>query len=75
MIFIVKKLADRLFKIPLLKKVRYALCPMPYALCPMPYAHEYLIFLRKAIYLTLTTCDVTAPKLRAIAFYFLYYKF
>jgi hypothetical protein len=21
-----------------LKKVRYALCPMPYALCPMPYA-------------------------------------
>jgi hypothetical protein len=22
---------------------------MPYALCPMPYAHEYLIFLRKAI--------------------------
>ncbi|WP_445174402.1 hypothetical protein, partial [Microcoleus sp.] len=24
-------------------------CPMPYALCPMPYAHEYLIFLRKAI--------------------------
>jgi len=23
---------------------------MPYALCPMPYAHEYLIFLRKAIY-------------------------
>ncbi|WP_445171002.1 hypothetical protein, partial [Microcoleus sp.] len=27
----------------------YALCPMPYALCPMPYAHEYLIFLRKAI--------------------------
>ncbi|WP_445176756.1 hypothetical protein [Microcoleus sp.] len=28
----------------------YALCPMPYALCPMPYAHEYLIFLRKAIH-------------------------
>ena len=24
-------------------------CPMPYALYPMPYAHEYLIFLRKAI--------------------------
>jgi len=23
---------------------------MPYALCPMPYAHEYLIFLRKAIH-------------------------
>jgi len=22
---------------------------MPYALCPMLYAHEYLIFLRKAI--------------------------
>ena len=21
-----------------LKKVRYALCPMPYALCPMPYS-------------------------------------
>ena len=36
--------------IAVLKKVRYALCPMPYALCPMPYAHEYLIFLRKAIY-------------------------
>jgi hypothetical protein len=35
--------------IAVLKKVRYALCPMPYALCPMPYAHEYLIFLRKAI--------------------------
>jgi transposase len=29
--------------IAVLKKVRYALCPMPYA-------HEYLIFLRKAIY-------------------------
>jgi len=28
--------------IAVLKKVRYALCPMPYA-------HEYLIFLRKAI--------------------------
>jgi hypothetical protein len=37
--------------IAVLKKVRYALCPMPYALCPMPYAHEYLIFLRKAIHL------------------------
>jgi hypothetical protein len=24
--------------IAFLKKVRYALCPMPYALCPMPYA-------------------------------------
>ncbi len=24
--------------IAVLKKVRYALCPMPYALCPMPYA-------------------------------------
>ena len=35
--------------IAVLKKVRYTLCPMPYALCPMPYAHEYLIFLRKAI--------------------------
>gem|GEM_PF-2732394 len=23
---------------------------MPYALCPMPYAHEYLIFLKKAIF-------------------------
>jgi len=38
------------FTIAVLKKVRYALCPMPYALCPMPYAHEYLIFLRKAIH-------------------------
>ena len=36
--------------IAVLKKVRYALCPMPYALCPMPYAQSYLIFLRKAIY-------------------------
>ena len=35
--------------IAVLKKVRYALCPMPYALCPMPYAQSYLIFLRKAI--------------------------
>src|SRR4028118_1913917 len=26
------------FPIAVLKKVRYALCPMPYALCPMPYA-------------------------------------
>ena len=26
---------------------------MPYPLCPMPYAHEYLIFLRKAIQLLL----------------------
>ncbi len=26
-----------------------ALCPMPDARCPMPYAHEYLIFLIKAI--------------------------
>jgi transposase len=41
------KLADD--RIAVLKKVRYALCPMPYALCPMPYAHEYLIFMRKAI--------------------------
>ncbi len=24
-------------------------CPMPNAPCPMPHAHEYLIFLRKAI--------------------------
>ena len=44
-----------LLYIALLRKVRYALCPMPYALCPMPYAlcpmpyaHEYLIFLRIA---------------------------
>ena len=36
--------------IAVLKKVRYALCPMPYALCPMPYAQSYLIFLRNAIY-------------------------
>jgi len=36
-----------------LKKVRYALCPMPNALCPMPYALEYLIFLRKAIHSSL----------------------
>jgi hypothetical protein len=40
--------------IAVLKKVRYALCPMPYALCPMPYAlcpmHVgYLMLLRKAI--------------------------
>ena len=35
--------------IAVLKKVRYALSPMPYPLCPIPYAHEYLIFLRKAI--------------------------
>ena len=35
--------------IAVLKKVRYALCPMPYALCPMPYTQSYLIFLRKAI--------------------------
>jgi len=27
-----------LYYIAVLKKVRYALCPMPYALCPMPYA-------------------------------------
>jgi len=26
--------------IAVLKKVRYALCPMPYALCPMPYARR-----------------------------------
>jgi len=39
-------------RIAVLKKVRYALCPIPYALCPMPYAHEYLIFLRKAISLS-----------------------
>jgi hypothetical protein len=33
-------LGDRklLTVIAVLKKVRYALCPMPYALCPMPYA-------------------------------------
>ena len=35
--------------IAVLKKVRYALCPMPYALCPMPYAQSYLMLLRKAI--------------------------
>jgi hypothetical protein len=40
--------------IGVLKKVRYALCPMPYALCPMPYAlcpmHVgYLMLLKKAI--------------------------
>src|SRR4028118_2394084 len=33
--------------IAVLKKVRYALCPMPYALCPMPYAQSYLIFRSK----------------------------
>ena len=41
----------------------YALCPMPYALCPMPYAHEYLIFLRKAIFnptIILATNQATA---------------
>ena len=27
----------------------HARCPMPHAPCPMPHAHEYLIFLRKAI--------------------------
>jgi hypothetical protein len=27
----------------------HALYPMPHAPCPMPDAHEYLIFLRKAI--------------------------
>jgi len=35
------------FHIVVLKKVRYALCPMPYALCPMPVG--YLMLLRKAI--------------------------
>jgi len=40
--------------IAVLKKVRYALCPMPYALCPMPYAlcpmpYAQSFFLRKAI--------------------------
>ena len=44
--------------IAVLKKVRYALCPMPYALCPMPYAHEYLIFLRKAISAYLLTATL-----------------
>jgi hypothetical protein len=29
---------DSFLTIAVLKKVRYALCPMPYALCPMPYA-------------------------------------
>jgi hypothetical protein len=43
---------QKLFCVPLpyiavLKKVRYALCPMPYALCPMHVA--YLMLLRKAI--------------------------
>jgi len=28
------------FAIAVLKKVRYALCPMPYALCPMPYGRR-----------------------------------
>jgi len=37
--------------IAVLKKVRYALCPMPYALCPMPYAHEYLIWELERLYL------------------------
>jgi hypothetical protein len=32
----------------------YALCPMPYALCPM--AEAYLIFLRKAIGLSVFIC-------------------
>ncbi|WP_445174638.1 hypothetical protein [Microcoleus sp.] len=34
--------------IAVLKKVRYALCPMPYALCPMHVG--YLMLLRKAIH-------------------------
>ena len=33
--------------IAVLKKVRYALCPMPYALCPMHVG--YLMLLRKPI--------------------------
>ncbi|WP_445176954.1 hypothetical protein [Microcoleus sp.] len=33
-----KKEEAILTDIAVLKKVRYALCPMPYALCPMPYA-------------------------------------
>ncbi|WP_445175029.1 hypothetical protein [Microcoleus sp.] len=37
--------------IAVLKKVRYALCPMPYALCPMHVGH--LMLLKKAI---LATC-------------------
>jgi len=31
-------LSEKRRYIAVLKKVRYALCPMPYALCPMPYA-------------------------------------
>ena len=37
----------QLAHIAVLKKVRYALCPMPYALCPMHVG--YLMLLRKAI--------------------------
>jgi len=38
---------------------------MPYALCPMPYAHEYLIFLRKAIvrYVKALILDLYSQKL------------
>ena len=32
--------ATAFYIIAVLKKVRYALCPMPYALCPMPYARR-----------------------------------
>jgi hypothetical protein len=36
---------------------------MPYALCPMPYAHEYLIFLRKAISIAKQTLHAETKQL------------
>jgi hypothetical protein len=50
-------------EISALKKVRYALCPMPYALCPMHVG--YLMLLRKAIsaliYQTLVATNRAQP--------------
>jgi arginine decarboxylase len=61
--------------IAVLKKVTYALrkpmpcasqCPMPYSQCPIPNAHEYLIFLRKAISVSVPNPQQQTPLLDAL---------
>ncbi|TAE66118.1 MAG: hypothetical protein EAZ25_04910 [Oscillatoriales cyanobacterium] len=55
-----------------LKKVRYALCPMPYALCPMPYAlcpmpyalcpMPYRPRIFRSLHYILKNCDYSPPR-------------
>ncbi len=59
--------------IAVLKKVRYALCPMPYTQCPIPNARRVPHVTEKGY--ILQNCACHFPKTRVVAVFFCWYKY